>query len=189
MEVIHIVPVGREIVEAIRNAARPRPPFILYVCPELLTYSQDYLWKRGRLGKEDLILWSGYPLDGGAAIASLVIPETESYDLHVRVRKEEQPRIVECLRDTHQLLFADVHTHPGSDTTLSGADRIYPVSYKVGFLSIIVPHYGEHALNLMECGIWERETQGWKLLRKDAVKKRFRIVSHDELCHVIERHD
>jgi len=189
VEVLDFADASRETIDLDSEPLRPLPPFALYVCSELLTHTRDRLWQKGMLSKEEVVLWGGYSLKHAAALTSILMPETESYGLHVKIKKDEQIKIVEYLKSAHQLLFADVHTHPGSDTTLSVADRMHPVSYKVGFLSIIVPSYAEGPLDLKKCGIWERVSQGWKPLNTRATARRFEILSRGEICDVLKNWD
>ena len=66
-----------------------------------------------------------------------------------------------------------LHTHPSGDVTMSELDREWEVVRHIGALSIIVPFYGAHGLQLgKRANVYEREERDWRLLSHGEVQER-----------------
>ncbi len=187
-----------EAVELLREAemarraargrpARPRPPYPLLFPAGLVDRAAEHLQGNGRLGLEQLVLWSGYPTAAAVIIAGLLLPETEATWGWVHVLPDEQPRIVDWLRAHGQLLFAESHTHGVGPraTELSDEDRRHPAGRQDGFLTIIVPGYARRGIDFARAGVWECRALEWAKLSANEVGARLRIVNDEVARHAL----
>ncbi|MFB6077128.1 MAG: hypothetical protein ABEK12_03290, partial [Candidatus Nanohaloarchaea archaeon] len=73
-------------------------------------------------------------------------------------------------------VLAQVHSHPGV-ARHSPVDEEKAVSFHEGFVSIVVPDFGETPVyDLRDCGVYVYSaTDGWRLLDDDEIKDRFVI--------------
>ncbi len=188
MDVIALLP---EAVMVRRAAcgrpARPRPPYPLVFPTGLVERATAHLQVNGRLGLEQLALWSGYPTADGVVIAGLLLPETEATWGWVHILPDEQRRIVDWLRAHGQLLFAESHTHGDGPraTELSDEDRRHPAGRQDGFLTIIVPGYARRGIDFARAGVWECRALEWAKLPTTEVVTRLRVVSDEEARNAI----
>lgn len=167
--------------------ARPRPPYTLFFPAGLVGRAAAHLQDNGRLGLEQLALWSGYPTEVGVVIAGLLLPETEATWGWVHILPGEQPRIVDWLRARGQLLFAESHTHGDGPraTELSDEDRRHPAGRQDGFLTIIVPGYARRGIDFARTGVWECRALEWVRLSPEETGARLRIVGDEEARHAL----
>lgn len=178
MKIYHGVPEQQlHSPKAKRN--RPIPPFRISIVEGIFDRTEPVLQAKGALHLEEMVLWSGYSLEDEIVITTALFPKTESSGLHILLPKPEQLALMSHLRTYNQLLFCDVHTHP-DDIPLSEADRRQPVGRQNGFLTVIVPDYGQRGLSLTTCRIWQHGNGIWSELPKAEITKRFRIISTDE---------
>lgn len=177
MEVLSIsAPNGRV------RPVRPEPPFNLVFPQNLIDAGTEHL--RGRLGCEELVLYSGVVIDGDVLITSLLMPDTIASWGHVEIVRTEQPVIVDWLREQRELLFVEMHTHGGRSrwsTRISSVDTAHPVSVRNGFLTVIVPAHAEDGIDFAAAGVWECSQLAWSRLSKRQVARRISVVSEDEL--------
>lgn len=136
-----------------------RPPSIVrfHLPGRLLEETRSLLWRKGQQGLEELVLWSGYILPGGEClVTTYILPATESSPAFVTIRDtSELTAISHALVARRQLVFAQVHAHPGRWVDPSGTDLAIPFSHSLGFLFVILPSYARDAIALEACGIHE----------------------------------
>lgn len=178
MRIYHAVP-EQKLFSLRSKRNRPVPPFQVSIVDGILDRSEPALQAKGALHLEEMVLWSGYPLEREIIITTALFPNTESSGLHLLLPKPEQLALMSHLREYSQLLFCDVHTHPGN-IPLSEADRRHPVGRQNGFLTVIVPDYAERGLSLETSRIWQLGNGIWSEIRRADVAKYFRIISPDE---------
>lgn len=109
----------------------------------------------GRFYSEGLVYFAGVV----GSPTDLVV--TSLYRLHhrpqghrVEVTPEESRRLVRLLRERDEKLVAQLHSH-GGPAFHSGGDDAYATSFHPGFLSIVVPHFGEGVTEVVQCGVFE----------------------------------
>lgn len=90
--------------------------------------------------------------DDRATALSLELPESAKFALYQQLA-----------RDEHRVL-ALLHTHPDSWVDLSWIDRQNQISSRVGFLSIVLPHYGRTTWDLSAIGFHVKCDRGWRRL-------------------------
>ncbi len=137
---------------AVDPAARPGPPVVLELAPELGAGTQEVLRTASDGRREAICLWAGRATpEGRAVITHLIEPLFESTAFWLTVPPEERLIVAEFLRSERLLMFADVHTHP-EEAFLSPLDKARPFSVRDGFYAGVVPDFA-----VGEFG------QGWRL--------------------------
>lgn len=93
----------------------------------------------------------------------LELPEQAKLSLYQRLANEKQ------------VVLALLHTHPQSWVGLSEVDQQNQLSSRVGFWSIVLPHYGRCVWTPRDIGYHVRAERGWAQLGPDAVEQHFHI--------------
>lgn len=95
----------------------------------------------------------------------------------VHIEGRELQRIQLDNFDKSERSIVQLHTHPGSDVSMSGLDRQWEVVRHIGALSIIVPFYGRRGLTDFEgVNVYERDEVDWRLWSKNEVMERISTV-------------
>lgn len=123
------------------ESPRPGPPVELHLPAGGLHATQVEL-RDGSAGcREALVLWAGRATGvHTAAITDLIVPVCEATHEMLVVPHAERVSVAEHLRREGLLVFADLHTHPGT-AFLSVADRARPFSQRPGFYAVVVPDF------------------------------------------------
>lgn len=185
-----------EMARHLTDITSERPlSFKRFLIPkEVLETTQKLLWRKGRRGLEELNLWSGWILeDATCLIATVIQPDTTSWLDFVEISDPlESASIGNLVAERGQLITAQIHSHPGLLTIPSHADLMLPFCMLLGFIHVIVPHYGRQ-LELADCGIYETVDQSaagavLRRIRPGEAKERFRIVRLEDLDEVLACH-
>ena len=127
--------------------------------------------------KEGIAYWSGI-LDKNEAFVSRVIfaddyPEFQNEEYFAKVSLDAAFKIGEAIHEKNELLFAQIHTHP-REAFHSFVDDRYPISHRIGFVSIVVPNFAQNVTSLSECAILEYRGQAkWDTLSNAKVVSKF----------------
>jgi proteasome lid subunit RPN8/RPN11 len=135
---------------------------------------------------EVFALWTA-PLELGveqreeAEVLQLIVPAQRpgqtAHGVYVHIAGSELQRIQMANYDQRERSIVQIHTHPGSDVTMSGLDRQWEVVAHVGALSIIVPDYCARGLRLTAgANIYEREEHDWRLWSRREAAERIVVV-------------
>ena len=147
-----------------------------YVPTAVLRETQRYIEAHGAEGTEAYVFWAGAVADGEAYVTTCVYPTANARHGGVKVPLRKMTEINLELRDRDQLVLAQVHSHPGV-ARHSPVDEEKAVSFHEGFVSIVVPDFGETPVyDLRDCGVYVyTATEGWRLLDDGEVEDRFVI--------------
>jgi len=149
----------------------------VFVPQYILCQTEEHLREHGSRGEEGMVLWSGIKLEKNKAIIkSCTHPQQYCTPVSFDVPLDESQRINVLLEQRKEVIIAQVHTHPGG-AFHSGIDDNFPITFIVGFFSIVVPDFCKSGLrNLLQCGVWEHIGLGkWQELKIDEIKERFII--------------
>lgn len=109
-------------------------------------------------------VWFHHELcDDRAGPLSLELSEAAKYSLY------------QHLASAGLRLVALVHTHPDEWVDLSAVDRRNQISSKLGFWSLVIPHYASKTPEPETFGIHVRIDRGWHRLGAEELGDRFRI--------------
>jgi len=159
---------------------RIKPNYItqMYIPEEILQETEKHLRFHGTQGNEGMVFWGGQIRnDNEAWIKSCIHPEQKTSFLSVDIPLDELPKMNVSLNDRREFLFAQIHSHP-FEAFHSAIDDNYPITFKPGFFSIVVPFFCKERLeNLSRCEIWEYKGFGkWVTLSPDEIENRFIIL-------------
>jgi proteasome lid subunit RPN8/RPN11 len=88
--------------------------------------------------------------DDRATALSLELPESAKFALYQQLAREKRR------------ILALLHTHPDSWVDLSWIDQQNQISSRIGFLSLVLPHYGARNWNYEEIGFHVKCDRGWR---------------------------
>jgi len=156
-----------------------------YIPRHLFDKSIKVLQKRGRRNQEGLVLWAGAPSSNAeeAYIVSYIVPRRGHWGGGVKLDSRVLLKLSEELERRDLLLLAQVHSHPG-DFGHSLGDEERAVSYRLGYISIVVPNLALIDIHdLSTCYVYEyMGNWKWILLKSNEVASRFLI--EDSLIRV-----
>lgn len=107
-----------------------------------------------------------------ARIASKVLGYHElcddrATDVFVELSEAGKLKLYSQLEREKLQLVAMVHTHPGGWVGLSPIDQANQLSSRVGFWSIVLPHFGKQPWDLDLVGFHIRQNRGWHQLAQE----------------------
>jgi hypothetical protein len=130
----------------------------------------------GAEGTEAYVFWAGAVADGEGYVSTCIYPTANARHGGVKVPLRKMTEINLELRDRDQLVLAQVHSHPGV-ARHSPVDEEKAVSFHEGFVSIVVPDFGETPVyDLRDCGVYVYTADdGWRLLDDGEIEDQFAI--------------
>lgn len=147
-----------------------------YVPTAVLRETQRYIEAHAEDGTEGYVFWAGAVAENEAYITTCVYPTANARHGGVKVPLEKMTEINLELRDRDQLVLAQVHSHPGV-ARHSSVDEEKAVSFHEGFVSIVIPDFGDTPVyDLRDCGVYiYTADDGWRLLDDTEIEDRFAI--------------
>jgi hypothetical protein len=156
-----------------------------YVSRDLFEKTIEVLRIRGSKRQEGLVLWAGGASVNAeeAYVVSCIVPRRGHWGGGVRLDSKFLLKLSEELEKRDLLLLAQVHSHPGNFGHSPG-DEIRAASYRMGFISIVVPCFAlKETHDLSGCYIYEYEGNwNWRLLQGNEASSRF--VVEDSLIRI-----
>jgi hypothetical protein len=129
--------------------------------------------------------WSGIVVKGkDALIRSCIFPKTYKKSgfrsVHAGLNLKVVYEIGNEVYSKGEFLFAQLHTH-AFEAFHSSVDDNYPISHKLGFISIVIPYFAKSRFydetSLTGCSVNEYLGGGhWRELDRIELKKRFRVT-------------
>ncbi len=114
----------------------------------------------GEQQKEAIAYWTGTLNQEKGEIRNVIFADSynefENEKLFARVPLQTTFQIGKLIHERNEVLFAQIHSHP-FEAFHSFTDDNYPISHKLGFLSIIVPFFGKNVSCLTDCKVYEYE--------------------------------
>lgn len=144
---------------------------------QLWRLTWEGLKKRSYGDVESLCIWAGKRSQDLGVVSDVMfldgIVGVEAFPLFHRISREATAEIFAAIRAKGLQLIADVHTHPEHWVGLSETDREHPFEYRVGFVSIVLPHFAtsEPAIRSIGMHRYEGNLQWYEL--DDAEKQKY----------------
>lgn len=135
----------------------------------------------GEVGFEGSAVWIGTVHDSIAATVTRPYrPEQVTYatpgGLAVEVTEAGLTALITSL-SPGELVLARLHTHGTDDVDHSSVDDHNLLVAHPGAVSIVVPHFAAHGINLAECGVHILgDDHSWRRLTAIETERRFRIT-------------
>ena len=121
------------------------------------------MWTGSRDGRVSDVVFHHEMADDRATAFSLELPEREKFALYEKLGRRGDA------------LLSLLHTHPDDGVELSPVDQRNQLSSRIGFWSIVLPHYGARDWKLEEIGFHVRCDRGWRRLRLAEVRDRLHV--------------
>lgn len=157
---------------------KKKPDFIskFNISKEVILKTKEFFMKMGVKHKEGLVFWSGVLHGDNAYIKTVICPPNISTCISARTNDQGLRNIYDTLRKNGEFLFIQAHSHP--DLAFhSSTDCDEAISYKKGFMSIVVPFYGENMEAISNWSIFEYSGNGnWQQLGCTDIINRFTII-------------
>lgn len=135
------------------------------VARDVIESTERFLRERGELRQEAVVVWTGRLVaDAQAVVTAAYIPEqtplTDDEGVGVCIDGEAITRLILSLGEGERVL-ARVHSHPRFAFHSDTDDLNRLISHE-GAISIVVPYFASHGINLAICSVneFDRE-QGW----------------------------
>ena len=131
--------------------------------------------------REGIAYWSGILDKDKARITRAIFADSfsefQNEQCFAHVSLDTVFRIGEEIHEKHEILFAQIHTHPGK-AFHSLVDDIHPISHRLGFVSIVIPNFARNITSLSECAIFEYLGKAnWNELSDNQVADKFIVES------------
>jgi hypothetical protein len=153
---------------------------------EVVSTTQSYLKELGSKYLEGIAYWTGLFKKSEAIVRSVIFPADYANGStggcsFSSVNLETAFKVGNEIHKRKECLLLQLHTHP-FEAFHSYMDNNYPISHRVGFISIVIPHFAR--LPMEDRSTWkvyEYKGKGkWRSLGKREVIKKFLIVNGDQ---------
>lgn len=154
-----------------------------YAIPRQIVHrTQTYLKKLGKQKLEGIAYWTGKFSDSKAIIMNVIFPDEyrgspKKSWRYSHVDLNTALRVGKTLHERKEFLLVQLHTHP-FEAFHSWLDDNYPISHRVGFISIVIPYFAR--LSLDDLSTWKvyeyKGTGRWRELSQDNIKWRFLLI-------------
>ncbi|MFQ5962859.1 MAG: hypothetical protein ACE5KZ_01080 [Candidatus Scalinduaceae bacterium] len=147
-----------------------------YISHKIISGTEAYLKLKGEIGKEGLVLWAGKRAQESSIITTMFVGGSE-WGEGVSLEQNDLIRLVTKLSRHSLTLLAQVHSHPNQVEHSTGDER-HPVSFHIGYISIVVWNYCLSGMELSKnCYIYEYQGKlWWRKLPVKEIQKRFIIL-------------
>jgi proteasome lid subunit RPN8/RPN11 len=167
-----------------RQVAYPGSGSRFYLPTPIWDQSLHALRHYGSHRSEGLVFWGG--VIGGAAetlVTSLLLLDHVPQGAGVRPTLAEMRAVLRALQARDEKLVAQVHSHPGAAFHSPG-DSQRPASFHPGYISIVVPRFGQGVQSLADCAVYEYR-DGFMALAQWEIADRFLV--QEQVDHVLPR--
>lgn len=157
---------------------RKKPSYIqkFTVTQDVIKKTKIALIEAGKLRREGLVFWSGTIDEDIANIKTIICPKTIATSVSARLDNKGIDYIHSIVKKNNEFLFIQVHSHPGI-AFHSEDDCNEAISYKTGFISIVIPYFGKDFEDLSNCAVFEHIGSSlWKELDIIEVETRFQVI-------------
>lgn len=158
------------------------PPTITdyFIGEDVIARTCEVLTERGEEGVEAVVLWLGAVLaETRARVLSAYVPEQVAYrtasGLCVEITRRGLSRLMaELPKGVFVLVRVHSHSHDAFHSDVDDANMV--ISHQ-GAISIVVPDFCRHGLDLARCSVNElRRGEGWRELASEEVSRRFHTL-------------
>lgn len=167
-----------------KNLSTKRPSTTRnYIIPQkVLGKTERFLRQLGLEEKEAIAYWIGGYIKSTAVVTNVVFPNdyasqgTTSLYSYASVDLKTAFAVAEELHKRKELLLTQIHTHP-FEAFHSSTDSNYPITHRIGFVSIVIPFFARLTLRRQETwAVFEYLGKGrWRTLEGAEIKERFVI--------------
>ena len=162
-----------------RHKSIPTGNGTVYLCESVLKQSIETLSSSGNAVEhhEGIVYWAGrrYGLD--SLVTTCIAPAATATYGSFKTSSYTNAKVVMWLAREELELLGQVHSHPGSFVDHSQGDDELALMPFEGFLSIVIPHYGQQGIwPLTQCGVHRFEAGQFRRLSTKELEKSFRVI-------------
>jgi hypothetical protein len=170
-----------------RSSSSKWPHISRYLIPlEIISTTQSYLKKLGSENLEGIAYWTGIFKGSEAIVRNVIFPADYANNsagsfAFSSVDLETAFKVGNEIHKRKEYLLLQLHTHP-YEAFHSFTDNNYPISHRVGFISIVIPHFARFPMeDRSTWKVYKYKGKGkWRPLGKREVTKKFIIVDGDQ---------
>lgn len=136
---------------------------------------------RGRSAgwRESGAIWVGH-IKGAVSIVTEVrfyhnLCNDKGRAFSLQLTEEAKFALYQDLAERGLKLVGMIHTHPGAWVDLSSVDKANQLCSRIGFWSLVVPHYARHSWNIKTIGVHIRIDSGWHWFSTKEARNRISI--------------
>jgi hypothetical protein len=148
----------------------------LSISPDLLARTVEGLRIRSDGWRESGAIWIGQ-LNGGDSIVEDVLfyhdlCDDKGHSLSLELSESAKFSLYANLAAQGKKLVGMIHTHPRDWVGLSSIDQDNQLCSRVGFWSLVLPHYGTRPWTIDSTGVHIRVDDGWYQFDRTGARKR-----------------
>ncbi|MEQ1802605.1 MAG: hypothetical protein ABL989_11835 [Gammaproteobacteria bacterium] len=149
---------------------------VLVIPRTLLDHTRTVLRQRSAGWRESAGVWLGRA-DGAVcdAVFHHELADDRATALSLELPESAKIKLYQRAAAAGYRLLALLHTHPDSWVDLSPIDQRNQLSSRIGFWSIVLPHYGQGPWHLGAVGFHVRHDRGWSRLAPTTVAERLMV--------------
>ncbi len=164
---------------------RPERLKELMLCESVIKPLEQHLYNTGLERREEAALLAGYIVGKSTdLVTTVILPYTESNSDGCTLPMEITAKCFDAIRQTGQLVLAQVHTHPGR-AWHSNTDDEWAFSDSPGLFSIVVPCFGRYGMQKIftnSVAVYERLISGdWHPLAPSEIQRRILFVPNSQI--------
>jgi proteasome lid subunit RPN8/RPN11 len=138
----------------------------------------DAIRKYGQRDSEGLVYWGGViGAAGETLVTSLILLNHIPQGGRVQPTADEMRALLRALRARDEKLVAQIHSHEGQAFHSLG-DSQRATSYHPGYVSIVIPWFGQGVRELSDCAVYEFRGE-FEALSREEIAGRF--IVHDQV--------
>lgn len=155
-------------------AQAPRRP--VHVTEGVISGSHELL-RRRHAARESIIYWAGFECEASWVLTTCIGPDATTNRGSFETSATANAQVISYLATLRLKILAQVHTHPDHRVGHSPGDDEGAFLAFPGFLSIVVPHYGQHGIvPFAACGVHEHDGTSFRRLNRTEVDATLRVL-------------
>jgi hypothetical protein len=125
---------------------------------------------------EGVVYWLGLELGRRAVVTTLVVPDADAGAGRVATSAAVNAEALSVVIGTPLVLLGQAHSHPSRYVDHSWVDDRDTFAQFPGALSVVVPFYGWHGMNLSECGVHRHMDGRYRRVKGVKVGEHLRVL-------------
>jgi hypothetical protein len=125
---------------------------------------------------EGVVYWFGLELGLKAIVTTLVVPATDTTGGRISTSPAANADAVRVTVDTPLVLLGQAHSHPSRNVDHSWVDDRDTFGQFPGAISVVVPHFARHGIDLAVCGVHRHLDGCFRRLRTRDLAAHLRVL-------------
>ncbi|MDB4913706.1 MAG: hypothetical protein JWM95_1350 [Gemmatimonadetes bacterium] len=125
---------------------------------------------------EGVVYWFGLELGELAVVTTLIVPDADTSTGAVQTSAAVNAEAIGAVAGTPLVLLGQAHSHPSRWVGHSSVDDRDTFAQFPGALSVVVPYYGRHGMELASCGVHRHIEGTYRRIRDTDVEEHLRVL-------------